>query len=487
LFLGLLVAGYSYLYYAGSGRLNAILEELDRNDPDWRYQDLEAKRNRVPDDENSAFVIVEAKSLIPSRWPTWDSGPAPNETPEEAALRETLQESFGELEPPVQLNEEQTKALREEIRRAGPALTKAVALARMPRGRFPTDPSVDPATNLTEQLDTRTVANLLSLDALLRAQDRDLEGALQSCLAGLNLSRALDEDPLLITQLVRIACRSVAVRRLERVLAQGEPPAEELAKLQQAVAVEADAPVFCQAMRGERAYSNETLERMQAGSPVMQARALAGAAAPTPAGPSIPAYIQAALSGSVRGNRAAILRFETDCIEASKLPAGEQRRRLKQLESEAQNLPVLARLLVPACVKVGEACFRCEAEAKCMVAGLAAERYRQATGKWPETLDALAPMYLAKVPLDPFDGKPIRMARFKEGIVIYSVSYDGVDNGGALPPRASPMNPNTDWGIRLWDVSHRRQPPKPLKSSTAAPGEPKAGHAPGGSPDDNGR
>ena len=40
------------------------------------------------------------------------------------------------------------------------------------------------------------------------------------------------------------------------------------------------------------------------------------------------------------------------------------------------------------------------------------------------------PQYLEEVPVDPFDGKPIRYGRTEPGYRLYSVWDDGRDNGG---------------------------------------------------------
>jgi hypothetical protein len=75
---------------------------------------------------------------------------------------------------------------------------------------------------------------------------------------------------------------------------------------------------------------------------------------------------------------------------------------------------------------------------------------------------------LAAVPLDPFDGEPLRYRRFEDGIVIYSTSSDGVDNNGNLD-REHPDQPGVDVGCRLWNVAKRRQPPRPKPPKPPAP------------------
>jgi hypothetical protein len=68
------------------------------------------------------------------------------------------------------------------------------------------------------------------------------------------------------------------------------------------------------------------------------------------------------------------------------------------------------------------------------------------------------------VPLDPYDGQPLRCRRLKDGVVAYSVGPDGKDDGGNLRPEQAEEGAEgggLDVGFRLWDVAHRRQPPRP--------------------------
>ncbi len=59
---------------------------------------------------------------------------------------------------------------------------------------------------------------------------------------------------------------------------------------------------------------------------------------------------------------------------------------------------------------------------------LALKGYKLDHGKLPDSLDALVPGYIEAVPIDDFDGEPMRYS--KEKRVIYSVGYDLKDNGG---------------------------------------------------------
>jgi hypothetical protein len=98
-----------------------------------------------------------------------------------------------------------------------------------------------------------------------------------------------------------------------------------------------------------------------------------------------------------------------------------------------------------------------EALFRAATAALAAEQYRRANSRWPGTLDELVPQFLTAVPRDPFDGRPLNLARRPDGLAIYAVGPDGTDDGGDVP---GGYRQGRDDGVRLWDVGFRRQPPK---------------------------
>jgi hypothetical protein len=56
--------------------------------------------------------------------------------------------------------------------------------------------------------------------------------------------------------------------------------------------------------------------------------------------------------------------------------------------------------------------------------------YRAKQGKYPERLEQLVPVFLDFIPPDPFDGKPLKMARTDKGLVLYTIGEDLKDDGG---------------------------------------------------------
>jgi hypothetical protein len=63
----------------------------------------------------------------------------------------------------------------------------------------------------------------------------------------------------------------------------------------------------------------------------------------------------------------------------------------------------------------------------------ALERYRLANGQFPQSLDALLPQFIAKLPRDVINGQPLKYRLFEDQrYVIYSVGWNEIDDGGTV-------------------------------------------------------
>ncbi len=64
------------------------------------------------------------------------------------------------------------------------------------------------------------------------------------------------------------------------------------------------------------------------------------------------------------------------------------------------------------------------------VLACALERHRLVHGKFPDSLDALVPRFMAKLPHDIITGEPLKYRRDGDGYVLYSVGWNEKDDGG---------------------------------------------------------
>ena len=142
-----------------------------------------------------------------------------------------------------------------------------------------------------------------------------------------------------------------------------------------------------------------------------------------------------------------ILDYMATGIEASELPLGQRVARFRQIGDELQDmgfLRVLAKTLAPALSRVAELDLRFQADIDMARTAVAIERYRLTKGALPRDLATLVPDYLDQVPIDPFDGQPIRYRRTEPGYRLYSVFEDGEDHDGKGKDEIDRGDPH-DW------------------------------------------
>lgn len=96
----------------------------------------------------------------------------------------------------------------------------------------------------------------------------------------------------------------------------------------------------------------------------------------------------------------------------------------------AMNRAILARLLLPATSSVSRAFDREEARYRTLLVVLAGQAFRRDHGRFPNTLDELVPAYLDKIPIDNYDGLPLKYRFDATGPVVYSVFENLTDDGG---------------------------------------------------------
>jgi hypothetical protein len=427
--LALGVGALGYLWYARDRAIREAVAEADRLDPRWRLAGLEAARPAVPDAENAALQVTAAYVLLPP-----GTG-APG-----------LDDEIDRLEPPARLGASLRKELGWELGKAAPALPQARRLAEMSRGRYAVTWSPDAVGTPMRHLDQlRPVAVLLRLDAVRRADDGDAAGALKSCRAVLNAGRSVGDEPALVSQLVRLSCQRLAVKGLERALAQGEAPEADLAAVQRALEEEEKEPLQLIGARGERATVHQFLEVMEADGFDYATYNMKSATGSR----QLDGLLDA---GKARSTHATYLRYLTELVEIAKLPPEQQaeRRRRPGLEPP-QGVPRILEALTERGTDFGPKFGTARGLLRCAAAAVAAERYRKAHGRWPDRLEALVPDYLAAVPADPSDGQPLLYRHTPDGVEVEAPAATAESPG----PRSTPADAIA---FRLWDVEHRHQP-----------------------------
>jgi type II secretory pathway pseudopilin PulG len=94
-----------------------------------------------------------------------------------------------------------------------------------------------------------------------------------------------------------------------------------------------------------------------------------------------------------------------------------------------------ARLLLPSLGSFAQKAAYNQSSVNFVRVAIALEHYRLAHGEFPESLDALAPQFIAKLPHDIINGQPLHYRRTSDGqFVLYSVGWNETDDGGEIGP-----------------------------------------------------
>jgi hypothetical protein len=393
----LLVWSYAHSRREAMAAVRAAVAELDGTDASWRLQDIEAARPFVPHAENSAPVVSAVYRLIPRDWPPAD-----------------LAERVASLSPEVQLDEDTDAWLLDELCQNQDALLEGRKLAALANGRHPITYTRNILDTLLPHTDhTRKVCFLLRLDVVAQAHQGDCKGALRSCRALLNAARSLGDEPLMVTQLVRIAGVVTAFKAVERVLAQSEPDFEDVMELQKLLEAEERFPRLVVAMRGERGCFHEIYDALERGDVKASDLERMGFSRSE----SLQGFSE---RDFIRAHHADSLAVCTEMIRIATLPPNERDGPIRALDATVltrRNI-LTGRLLLPAFGKMNEAAVRTDASLHCLIAAVAAEHYRLRHGRFPETLDRLVPDFLRAVPLDPKDGQALGYQHLPNRVVI---------------------------------------------------------------------
>lgn len=282
---------------------------------------------------------------------------------------------------------------------------------------------------LPNLLQLRGSAQLLQLEAYVAAEDGDGARATEAILAALAMDSPMRSAPILIMQMMRQALRSMACSTVRRVLPMTTFSEEQLAKMQRAMAKTDDPGALTNAFIGERAMGLVAFDHPQQILPQIQQ-----ADQWLPGASSLAAGL-VRLSMAANGDRERYLRFMTEMIDASRHPTHEALPMMERMgmgaSSQRSFLPSVTDMILPNLSRCENQVARCDADLRCAEAALAVERYRLANGRPPENAADLVPAFLPNLPLDPFDGQPLRYITDEQGYAFYSVGENRVDDGGA--------------------------------------------------------
>jgi hypothetical protein len=307
---------------------------------------------------------------------------------------------------------------------------------------------------LPHLVEIRRLSRLLALDAHRAAASGDGALVVRDVEASLGLAEQVREAPFLLNELVSFAQVTLAVKTLAEILAEHpevltDDQLETLARRFGALY----GGRFELRLDGERLLFQDLIQRVYSddghGDGHLTAEGIRSlwmaetAAAEPPdrrVGPLAPA-LGLFMAGRREMTEEVTRWFDRAEAEIAK-PLWQRDRATIDLELDelmrsrirlARYFPLA--LLMPALTQAGVQPELVRQRRDALSAAIGLESYRRRVGAWPASLDELVPDFLPALPVDRFDGAPLRYRLFEGRPVLYSVGADGDDDGGRPPQR----------------------------------------------------
>lgn len=432
-----LVIGWLALDIVTGWKLEAVLADIRARG--WPTEVAELYPTPISDSENAALLYGLA----------FGKRRAVSDSTAETTKDHSLQE-WAALSP------EQQAQVRSDLARNASTLDLLHQAAQRPSCDFHLDYRKGYFLELPHLSRLRDSIYLERAAVIVALDDGRTEDAFEYWLDMVAMVRHQEGQRFLITELVRLTCLSIACDTLQGVVQSGQLDAQHVDSALAALDGLESRHSFVGGLQGEVAVFRNLL------SP----RYVAAVAYELFGGDSLDAVIS---SGDLRTASQKLFAIAPAKLYESPLGRpwrqydeatglGIFRELMQMLEqpyyvkrasvsgpSEKAELPSWSApatcLVLPAYAHLGSTFAAVEARVACARTALALERYRLTHGQYPATLDALVPDILPQVPLDPFDGKPLRYINDGKRVAVYSVGQNLQDDGGSEEEVGSPHRP----------------------------------------------
>ncbi|GAG41350.1 unnamed protein product, partial [marine sediment metagenome] len=250
--------------------------------------------------------------------------------------------------------------------------------------------------------------------------------AFEDCETILRTTAGLHEDPLVISLLIEIAVNTSALKQMQLVLDQSDPPP---ACLRSAMTVleEAGKPGrMTRVLKGERCFAIP-------GASDLVIDLLTDDVHGIFIGPRPPFYRRPFLRCRAIDETTRFVRYLGLLLEVAELPWCEAKPRIDEIPMPSMDEHLPRVFDISSFETMADSIFAWNvlaARLHLTRTGIALKLYRAATGCYPDGLSDLVPDYLCALPGDPFSGKELVYRPEGGGFILYSLGANLADDAG---------------------------------------------------------
>ena len=437
-----LVIWYLLVRSSNASAIRKLENEARQRGEPLTLAELKAKYPPIPDEENAAAAFLELwQGEDPVYWLAFENGERPLPERETETYDPALPYLGSEAHRMARvgpLNTNSLAAAESYLNAKSAYLEQMRAALRRPRFRFPINFEAGPAALLPHLAMLRTEAQNFHIVALVATERGDKRAAIAALGDGARIGQLLADEPLLLSQLVRVACFVNVLEGTEQLLSRQTLAAEELEKLRLFLE-QLNLPGAAKAaLVNERPFSLCVYDPELAARVAVDSSFGSESENPEQTARSVRTGFRLLRSiGYLDLDRYLMLETFNQAVPLAAQETPESLQKLDALFDEvatkARKFPpkFFSAMLLPSLKKVPAKFAAFEARRRSALVALAVERFRlEHEGRTPEQPGDLVPAYLPAEPLDPFDGRALRFHRRERGYVVYSIGSDGEDNGG---------------------------------------------------------
>lgn len=288
----------------------------------------------------------------------------------------------------------------------------------------------------------RSAARLLSARSMYRAGEQDWKASRRDALGILRLATHLSKGPLFLDQLVAGGIYGIGISTVNQLALAHDIPADELRLLlSEFDAIGAPLGFALAIDRGERYFMLASIARYRLSESLSDTGVEALSHFSIDWNPAMrrmnKLYDRAIAAAKTAGGHArhkAIRDVDAE-FQAVNARLDDQVLKARRMLTPAGRGELAADNLMTNTMMSFEAAFaiegRCRTQSELTRASIAIAIYRSEKGEYPDSLDALAPDVLAIAPVDPVYSGPLAYHRTDDGFLVYSLGFNGVDDGGS--------------------------------------------------------
>ena len=328
------------------------------------------------------------------------------------------------------------------------------AANKRPYSRFPIHYEDEPPSGimLPHLGQMKYLCQTFQLRAIARLELGRADAAITDLKTSFRLSDSIRDEPLLIDHLVRLATLNVDLQGVREGLVRRAWNDAQLAELEKYLGSLDVLAEYKHAMGTERCCTIAVLDYL-ARSNLRTLSKYGGGRDVPPMANVFKGYLYQNMIETARMYQ----QFLIPAVDA------QQHRVFREMgDSLDRDLPkvpttpdnILVKMLVPSLSRASQKSARAQTSVDEARVACALERYRLAHGRLPDTLDALTPQFIEKIPNDVIDGKPLRYRKNSDGsYVIYSIGWNQTDDGGIVViEKGSTPGVDAKQGDWVWQI-----------------------------------